>query len=184
MKQLFRKYAAMRLLAFFFENPRFEIHLRELARNVRMSPSTVLRNIKVLEKEGLVVRRRERNATFFKSAMSNEFKALKVAYTVSKMEERGVAELISNNSKGLSSILLYGSAARGEDDRESDYDFLVIAADCRLDAIRLSERLGRESNLQVYSISEWKRVSKENRAFYLEVISNSVALRGEKPVVD
>lgn len=184
MKQLFHKLNALKVLAFFFENPFAETHLREVARRLKMSPSTVLRSIKLLEKEGLVSRRSEKNATFFKAIMSSEFKALKTAFTVSKMEDARVIDLISEKSRGLSSIILYGSAAKGEDDSKSDYDFLVIAAECAAKPIELSEKLGRESSLQAYSISEWRKVSKKNRAFYLEVISNSVALKGEKPVID
>ena len=184
MKHLFQKWNIMKVLTFFLENPRSETHLREIARRLKMSPSTVLRNINLLEKEGLIARREERNATFFKPVMSNEFKALKVVYTLSRLEEAGIVQLISKKSRGLSSILLYGSAAKGEDDSKSDYDFLVIAAECDASALELSERLGRESNLQVYSISEWKKVSRDNRAFYLEVISNSISLKGEKAVID
>jgi predicted nucleotidyltransferase len=84
----------------------------------------------------------------------------------------------------LASILLYGSAAKGEDDAASGYDFLVIAAKCDVGASELSEKLGREVGLQVYDAAGWKNVSKQNRAFYLDTISNSIALYGEKPVID
>lgn len=184
MKQLFQESNSMRVLTFFFENPYTEIYLRELARKLKMSASTVLRCLQVLEKDRLISRRTEKNAAFFKSTMSNEFKALKIAYTVSKIEEAGVVEVISKKSAGLSCILLYGSAAKGEDDLKSDYDFLAIAADCRASALEIGEMLGRESVLQAYSISEWKKVSRKNRAFYLEVITNSIALKGEKPIID
>ncbi len=184
MKQLFQKLNVMKVLTFFFESPYSWIHLREIARRLKMSPSTVLRGMRLLENEGLVSRRSEKNATFFKATMSAEFKALKVAYTISKIEAAGLVELISKKSRGLGSILLYGSAAKGEDDLKSDYDFLIIAAECDVKALEISEKLKRECALQTYSISEWKKVSKKNRAFYLDVISKSIDLKGEKPVID
>jgi len=184
MKQLFRKINTMRILSFFLENPYAETHLREIARRLRMSPSTVMRATRLLEKEDLVRRRSGKNATFFKPTMSTEFKALKIACTISKLEEKGITELFGRKSRGLSSVLLYGSAAKGEDSPESDYDFLAIAAESDVKALELSEKLGRECNLQVYSVSEWKEASRKNRPFYLEVISNSISLMGEKPVID
>ncbi|MCX6778134.1 MAG: MarR family transcriptional regulator [Candidatus Micrarchaeota archaeon] len=175
---------SLRVLTIFFGNPYRELYLREIARKLKMSPATVLRVLKVLENEGLLTRRDEKNASYFKASMTNEFKALKVAFTMSIIEGAGVAELISKKSRGLSCILLYGSAARGEDDSKSDYDLLVVAAECDAKALEISEILGRESTLQSYTISEWKEVSKKNRAFYIEVISSSITLYGNKPVMD
>ncbi len=184
MKQLFQKSNTSKVLAYFLKAPGSEVYLRELARNLRMNPSTALRSLLVLEKEGLVVRRDERHVSFFKAIASPKFRALKVAQTVSLFEKKRIAEFVSENSQGFASLLLYGSAAKGEDDSESDYDFLLIASGTKVRPHELSEMLGREVNMQRYSISGWKEVSRRNRAFYLEVITNSIALKGEKPVID
>ena len=184
MKQLFQKLNYLKVLTAFFENPYDESYLREIARKLRMSPATVQRALGTLEKEGLVSRRNTNNASYFKATMSGEFKALKLAFTLSIIEEAGIVRLIVEKSSGLNSILLYGSAARGEDDRKSDYDLLVISAGCRARAIEISEMLGKESSLQSYAISEWKEISKKNRAFYIEVITSSIALYGHRPVID
>jgi len=183
MKQLYKK-KELEVLAYFFENPRGEIYLRELARRLKMNAATVLRATNFLVKENLLKKRIEKNATYFKANLGPEFKEMKKAYTVSKVFGAGVVDLIKARSAGLASISLYGSAAKGEDDPESDYDFLVIASKCDVKTSELSEKLGREASLQVYDAAGWKRVSKQNRAFYLDVISNSIALHGEKPVID
>ncbi len=182
MKQLSRK--ELEVLAYFFEHPREEVYLRELARRTKLSPATILRATELLVKRGLLEKRVERNATYFRATPTPEFKEMKKAHTVSKIFEASVVELIRERSVGLASISLYGSAAGGEDDRESDYDFLVIASKCGVKASELSEKLGRETSLQVYDAAGWKRASKQNRAFYLDVISNSIPLYGEKPVID
>ena len=172
------------MLAYFFENPREEVYLRELARRLKRNPATVMRATNLLVRENLLTKRIERNATYFRANLSPKFKEMKKAYTVSKIFDAGVADLIKEKSAGLTSVSLYGSAARGEDDQESDYDFLVIASKCGVGASEISERLGREASLQVYDAAGWKRVSRENRAFYLDVISSSIAIYGEKPVID
>lgn len=182
MKQLSKK--ELKVLAYFFENMRREVYLRELARKTKVSPATVLRATNILVKGGLLLKRVEMNATYFKVNPTPEFKEMKKAYTVSKISDAGVVDLIKEQSAGLASISLYGSAARGEDDPDSDYDFLVIASKCDAKASEISKKLGMEATLQVHDASGWKRVSKQNRAFYLDVISSSISLYGEKPVVD
>lgn len=183
MKQLYKR-KELEVLAYFFENPREEVYLRELARRLKRNPATVMRATNFLVRENLLMRRIEKNATYFRANLSPEFKEMKKAYTISKIFGAGVVDLIKEKSVGLTSISLYGSAAKGEDDPESDYDFLVIASKCGVKASELSEKLGREASLQVYDAAGWKRVSKQNRAFYLDVMTNSMALYGEKPVID
>ena len=184
MKQLFQKVNALRLLTHFFDNPHSEAYLRQIARALRASPATVMRGLRVLEKEGLIVKRKEGSTAFFKASGSGKFKALKIAYTVGKLGDARIVEHIRENSQGLSAVLLYGSAARGEDDATSDYDLLVIAAACRTRGGELSEMLGREVNLKKYTIGEWKKISERDRPFYMEVISNSISLLGNKPVME
>jgi len=140
--------------------------------------------LSLLEKDGLIIKRVEKNATFFKASMSPGFKALKITYAVGKLEDAQFIDSIKAKSKGLSSILLYGSAAKGEDDVKSDYDIIAIASECTVTSHELSKVLRREVNFKSYAISEWKEISKQNRAFYLEVISNSFVLYGQKPVID
>ena len=183
MKQLYKR-KELEVLAHFFENPREEVYLRELARRLGMNAATVMRATNFLAKGGLLLKRVEKNATYFKANLTPEFKEMKKAYTVSKISDAGVVDLIKEKSVGLTAVLLYGSAAKGEDDPESDYDFLVVASKCGMKARELSEKLGREVSLQVYDAAGWKRASKQNRAFYLDVISSSIPLYGEKPVID
>lgn len=184
MKQLFQKSNILRVLTYFFENPYSESYLREIARKTKISPSTLSRSLDFLAEEGLILKRTEKNSTYFKASMTNGFKALKIAFTISKLEDAKVIELIKEKSKGLSSILLYGSAAIGEDGPDSDVDILVISMHCTVSAEEISRKLGKESGLKKYTIGEWKKISRQNRAFYLEAVSNSITLFGQKPVID
>ncbi len=184
MNRLFSRISALKVLSAFLENPYQKYYVREIARKLNMPKSTVSLCLQQLHREGFIERSEDRMAVYFKASLTPKLKAFKAAYTSSLIEHSGTMEYLSKNSKGLSSILLYGSAARGEDGPESDYDFLVIAAECTAKPLRLSELLGREVNLQHKTASEWKRISRDNRAFYLEVITSSMPLYGNKPVID
>ena len=184
MKHLFQNSNTLRILTWFFQNPKKEISLRALARQIKFAPSTLSRTLKYLTKDNFLSKRKEANLTYFKAAENQKFKALKVAHTISVLQDSEIIPLIEENSQALSSLLLYGSAARGEDGSTSDYDFLIIAQGCSLPHAKLSNILKRETNLKHFTISQWEKISKENRAFYLEAISNSIALIGQKPVID
>lgn len=184
MGQLFQKSNDLIVLGWFFDHPSSEVHIRELARQLTMAASTLSRTAAPLVKEGYLQRRTERNAVFLKASLTPKFKALKTARTVSKLSDCGILELLEEKSTALSGIYLYGSAARGEDGPQSDYDILVIASRCWAAFSDLDDHLDREVNLQTFSISKWQVASKKNRAFYLEVISNCIPLLGDKPVID
>lgn len=159
------------------------MHGRELARRLHLSAATCLRALRTLAQEGWLIRNPEAHAVFFKADVSPAFKALKVAFSVARIVDSGVVTPVASGSTGLHSFLLFGSAARGEDGPDSDYDFLLVAASSRVTASQLSERLGRDVNLKVMSISEWAAVARENPAFYRDVLAYSWVLLGEKPVM-
>ncbi|MBI5036423.1 winged helix-turn-helix transcriptional regulator [Candidatus Micrarchaeota archaeon] len=183
MKQLYQKSNRLKALGYFYEHPYSEVHLRELARSLKMSPSTVARILKALEKEGWVEKREEKYATFFKANMSPAFKAHKQAYTMAKIRDSSILEIVQEKTKGLHSFMLFGSAARGEDDEKSDYDFIIVAGGSDVKSRDLAKKLGREVNLKTFSISEWKKVEKTNQAFYRDVLTYSWVLLGQKPVL-
>ncbi len=65
---------ALKVLTYFFENPREEVYLRELARRLRMSPATVMRALRLLIREGLITKRPEKHATYFKANLNSYVK--------------------------------------------------------------------------------------------------------------
>jgi predicted nucleotidyltransferase len=184
MKQLFQKSNILKTLVYFFENPYKEEHLREIARKTKISPSTLSRTLAMLTRDGLIQKREEKHATFFKATMSNIFKSLKISYTLSIIENKKIIKYVQENSSGISSFILYGSSARGEDDQDSDYDFLIISGSSNVKADEISTLLGRECSIKKFNLAQWKDVSRNNRAFYLEVITSSIALFGNIPIID
>ncbi len=182
MKNIFQKWN--RVLPYLLEHPYKAIHLRELARKTGTSSSTCYRMIKHLSEYGLVERKKSYGRVFVKPIMSLTVKKLKIAYSTYLIEKSGVIEYIAKNSFGLQSLLVYGSTARGEDDENSDYDILVIASGCNADKLVISEMLKREINLKCLTLEEWKKVAEKNKAFYIEVITNSIVLKGNLPIVE
>ena len=122
-----REQIPLKILKFFLENPYDEVYLRELAKKLKISPFAVKTYIDSLVKEDLVKDERKANLRYFKANINNLFfKHLKISFNINLLLKSGVIEFIKNNLANISSIVLFGSMARGDDDKKSDIDILVI----------------------------------------------------------
>jgi predicted nucleotidyltransferase len=83
----------------------------------------------------------------------------------------------------VTSILLFGSYAKGENDSESDVDVLTISLSKNTPVTELSKLLKRDVNLINFTPAQWSQQAKTNKAFYLDVILDGIVLYGTKPVV-
>lgn len=198
MIQLYQKITQLEVLHHFLENPYESFYLRETARLLNMSPMTVKRTLDLLVNQRFLTKKKVKNQILYKANMNSAaFKHFKIAYNLAWLEEKGVVKIIRTTMKNVRTILLFGSYAKGENDAKSDVDLLVISRDKQtpdLAELHLAERLehlgrdwldlGREVNLLNFSITEWSRQAKENRALYLDVITEGIVLYGTRPVVE
>ena len=84
----------------------------------------------------------------------------------------------------ITSILLFGSYAKGENDSDSDVDILVISLSKNKPTAKLTRLFKRDINLISFTPAQWSQQVKTNKAFYLDVILDGIALYGTKPVVE
>ena len=83
-----------------------------------------------------------------------------------------------------SSIVLYGSCARGEDDLQSDIDLLVISRkEEKVELGKFEKQFGRKITLLVYAPREWEEKVRSDRAFYERILIDGIVLQGSLPVV-
>lgn len=108
----------------------------------------------------------------------------KILFSSEEIHGKCVVEHILKNAKHVTSIILYGSVAMGIDDEKSDIDILVIADGKKADEVYgLMAVKQRELNISIYSPMEWRKKASSDKIFYEQVVINSIALYGEKPVV-
>ena len=112
------------------------------------------------------------------------FRHLKISRSLSWLEDKNLIEFLKKRIPGISSIVLYGSYAKGEDDKKSDIDIMVISPAKKDLLPELDKLLGKEVNISVFSAAEWTRQAKASRAFYLDVITEGIVLYGTRPVVE
>jgi predicted nucleotidyltransferase len=183
MKQLFQKITQLKVLELFIKNPREEYYLREAARILKMDPATVHRSLNLLLKEGLIKREKRKNLILYKANMENlSFRYIKIAYNLDWLKKKKLLETLRMELPGLSSVILYGSYAKGENGEDSKVELLTISQTRKNLAPLLKKLLKREVSHLNISLAQWIKIERENREFYLDIITNGIVLYGEKPL--
>lgn len=149
------------LLELFFKKPLYPFHLRELCRMLVWSPTKVLSNANALKKKSLIIETREKNLSIFRSnRQSGEFKKLKIIYNLSKAFD--IAEIIEKSIEDFEAIVFFGSARKGEDMENSDFDICIIGAkEKELDFSEVEKAINRKVSL-IFADS-LKKLRTENR---------------------
>lgn len=185
MIQLYQEITQLSVLELFIKNPYERYYLREASRILEISPMTVKRSLDFLVEEKLLIKEKFKNQILYKANMkSSAFKYMKTAYNLAWLEEKGIVDFLKEKLTGLSSLVLYGSYAKGENDDKSDVDLLAISASSKKRDISLLDLLGKETSLTIFTPAEWKEQAKKNKAFYIDVITEGIILFGTRPVVE
>jgi len=176
------QYPGLRILAVFLDDPYREFHLREAAEIAKVSPSTAKRFLDFYETNGLLIKKRKANLALFRAHVdNNSFRLMKTALFLFKA--RPLTDFLIETYPG-SSVILYGSCARGEDGPESDVDILIVGRRAeKTDLTRYEGMLDRRINTIVFEPQEWEEKAEEDRAFYERVLVDGIVLHGTLPVV-
>jgi len=184
MIQLYQKIKQLAVLHLFLENPYNSYYLRELARLLKMDPMTVKRALTLFVADGILRKTEEKNQILYKANIENpSVRYLKISYSLSWLQKKGIPEFLNHHMNTVTSILLFGSYAKGENDAESDVDILTVSLSKNTPVTELSKLLKRDVNLINFTPAQWSQQAKTNKAFYLDVILDGIVLYGTKPVV-
>ena len=169
---------------FFLDNPYGEVYIRELARKLKISPFAVKKYTDILLEERLILEERKGNLRYLKANVANLFyKYLKISLNIKNLIKSGLIDFLKNNLVNVTSIVLFGSSAKGENSDESDIDILIIGKEKNLDLTEFEDKLKKDISLHFFSWSEWNEKAKEDHPFYYEIISHGINLYGELPLV-
>jgi len=176
------EYPGFRILAVFFDDPYREFHLREVAEVAGVSPSTAKRFLDFYEANGFLIKYAKANLVLFRADVdNNSFRSMKTALFLFKA--RPLTEYLTEAYAG-SSVVLYGSCARGEDGPGSDVDLLVVGRRAeKMDLGRYEKIMGRRINVIALDPQEWVEKAGEDGAFYERILVDGIVIQGTLPVV-
>ena len=175
---VFRKFVGFKLLEYFVTHPSCEVHLKELARRVKVSPRSVKIYCDLFEREGIIISERKGNLRLFK-LNEGDFvvRELKRTYYLILLKELGIDRICSN----CMSIAIYGSFALGDFDEKSDLDILVIGDGVQIDydLLRIIEgKIDRRIQLTIISFHKWEEMKSRGDEFALNVMRKHVLIKG------
>lgn len=169
-----------KLLAFLFAHMRESFYVRELARTLAVDPTNLSRELRALERQGVLVSELRGQARYYRlNARYRAFRELKgmVAKTV------GVVGMLQDAFRTMREVqlaLLYGSFAKGREDEASDIDVLVVGnppSERLADAVAvLEKRLGREINVTTYAPNEFARKRRGNDPLLKSIFHDAYVL--------
>lgn len=174
-----------KILKYFYDNPYSEIYLRELSKKLGMSSYTTKNYVDKLVSEKILIESKRGKMRFFKANTKNlSFKYLKISYNLYKIEKSGLIEFLKRKVPMLTSIIIYGSIARGEDKENSDLDLLIIGKKVPLNLEKFRKLLKRNINPLIFKPSEWKRKAIQNKGFYQNIIADGIVVYGNLPMIE
>ncbi len=176
------KITTFRVAKLIFQTPHTVFHVRKLAKETELSTTAVLQAVKELEEAGIVMVEKTELTTNIKANLGSEtYLSYKRIFNLYLLEQCKVVSLLYNTLHPKA-IVLFGSYARGEDEEESDIDFLIIShtkTDEKLkkELLRCEETLGRKISLHI--LHSLEKSSKE----FKNSIANGIVLSGYVKVV-
>ena len=140
-----------KVMKLFFDNPEKKFHIREIARQTGLSAPGVLKILKKLETESLLVSKRENIVENVKASRTEKFFLLKKAYNALSLFESGLINRLKDKYEEPEAIVIFGSYSKGEDISQSDIDIAVVTKkEAQLDLKGFEKYLRRK--IRIYEI--------------------------------
>ena len=117
-----------KILEFFIKEPEREFHIREIARKLKKSPTTISKYLRGHEKKGFLKSEKKLNHLFFKANSGNRaFKHLKLYYNLTLLHNSGLVDYLVKEFNQPEALVLFGSFAKAENFVKSDIDLFIIS---------------------------------------------------------
>ena len=169
---MLQNYSRYRILQEFFDFPTKDFFMRELSRKTKISQPSVINHLRALMKEGLIIREEKGLYPTYKANRENEiFKILKISNLILRMKSSGLIDYIYD-TVFPDVIILFGSAARGEDIETSDIDLFVQAKEKKLKLAKYEKQLNRK--ISIFFKEDFGKLNEELK----NNILNGIVLKG------
>ena len=162
-----------KVLELFFDDPDSFFHIREIARRVKLHPNTVLHDVHLRVKDGLLIKRRTR-AVVEVSANRDapQYYSLKRLYNLRQIYLSGVVDFLYKEYGAPEAMVLFGSYSRGEDTLRSDIDLAIITKRSLNLDVQPYEKLLKHT-IQLHEI-DLQKVGKN----FITNLANGIVLKG------
>ncbi len=169
---MIQKYSRYRVLQEFFDSPLKDFQIREISRRIRLAQPSVVNHLNELLKEGFIIKEKKGVYSTFRANRENDmFRIYKKMGTLLQLNQSGLVSYLKDTCSP-DTIILFGSASKGEDTEESDIDLFIQSPEKKLDLKKYEKTIKRKINLLFEE--NFSRLSKELKNNVL----NGVVLAG------
>ena len=169
-----------KLFVYLFAHETESFYVRQIAALIDADPGNLSRELRKLAEEGVLsfsLKGKEKFYTLNK--IYPLYKQFKEIISKSAGIESTLKNLISGYN-GITLAFIYGSFAKGREDKASDIDLLIVGTISRDDFIRkirrLESELNREINFTIYSKDEFAQKRKSRGSFLDVVLKDKVIM--------
>jgi len=166
-----------KILRLFFDDPLpagIGFQLREISRKVQVAPPSVKKYLAELEAEKLIFKKKHRiygYPVYYANRDNDLFKFKKKLDFVARIKTSGLLDYLWDQCLP-EVIILFGSASRGEDLRESDIDIFIQSSEVKIHLEKYEKEFHRKINL--FFNKDFQQLSKELKNNLL----NGILLKG------
>lgn len=168
---MIQKYTTYKILQLFFDYPSKSFQLREICRLVNLGMPSVKLHIERLEKSGLVTKQKTGVYSSYKASRNDYFRLYRRVDVQLRLHETGLIDFLTDKLSP-NAIVLFGSAARGEDLETSDVDLFVIAGEKDVNLKEYETKIKRK--IHIMFGTEARKIPKE----LLNNIINGIVIYG------
>lgn len=154
---MLENYNRYKILEEFFDYPTKKFQLRELARNTDVSLPSVKNHIEELVKENFIKKVKTGTYPGYKAKRNEKFKLYKKLDLIRRLHEIGLVKYLKEKLDEPDAIVIFGSAAYGEDIEKSDIDILVVCKQKKIDLTQYQREINRKINLQFMKEEDIKK---------------------------
>ena len=167
------------LLKPFFEEPSRWFHVREMARLTKLNPTTISKYLNRFSKVGLLTKNEERGHLLFRAnTESHKYKDAKIYNNIKSIKNSGLLGYLEKELHYPETIILFGSYAKGENDKNSDIDlFIVGKIKKEMNLSEFEKRLKARIQLFMKNKDEFAKLQKENKNLANSIL-NGIVVKG------
>ncbi len=169
------------LLRFLGRHYRDSYYVRELARLLGIGVGSASVSLARLADAGLVHREERGRLVIYQAAMESPLlREVKVCATLIELNPL----ILRLRGDGVMRVILFGSAATGDDTHESDIDLLIETDDARAVAASIASAqagLDREISPLILTPQEFRSLKTADPALYERICAGNVLIEEEEP---
>ncbi len=168
-----------KLLEFFIREPEREFYVREIAKILKNSPTTISKYLKKYENKKILISKNKLNHLLFRANTdSRQFKQLKLNYNLNALQESGLIEYLVEEFNQPEAIVLFGSFSKAEDNKNSDIDLLIVSfRKQEINLEKFEKKLGHKIQLFVHSKNDLEKLKNKNKELFNNWI-NGIVIHG------